>query len=264
VASILDKIFARYVSVRFYGIGAIVLGITGLVWGDFAVVWQPSPNGYSGPKPLGYALALLPLLAGLSMQWQRGAFFGALALFVPYCVAIIFFDVPRGFAQPAEFGAWYGVFENSALATPALIICMFYSRLEPATTKRLSRIARVIFGVCLVYFGLAHHFYLANTVSMVPAWLPPSQSFWAYATGAGHVAAGIAIISGVQARLAAVLLAAMFIVFTLLVHAPRVLITLPHNHFAWGENAVNIALIGAAWVVAASIPVRPALAKTSA
>jgi hypothetical protein len=47
----------------------------------------------------------------------------------------------------------------------------------------------------------------------------------------------------------------------MLVHAPRVLITVPHNHFAWGENAVNLALIGSAWVIATSIP---AVAKTKA
>jgi uncharacterized membrane protein YphA (DoxX/SURF4 family) len=255
VASILGPILARRVSVRVYGFGAVVLGITGLVWGDFAVVWQPASNGFSGPTPWGYAVAVLPLLAGLAMQWQRGAFFGALALFVPYCLAIIFFDVPRGFAHPSEFGAWYGVLENLALAAGALITCTFYARLEPATAERLARIARLIFGICLIYFGLAHHFYLANTVSMVPAWLPPGRTFWAYATGAGHVAAGIAIISGIYARLGAMLLTAMFILFTILVHVPRVLSD-PHNHFAWGENAVNVALIGSAWVIAASI--RPA------
>ena len=154
------------------------------------------------------------------------------------------------------FQAWM----ESALADGALIICMFYPRLEPTTAERLSKIARVIFGICLIYFGLAHHFYLANTVRMVPAWLPPGQIFWAYATGAGHVAAGIAIISGVYARLGAVLLTAMFIIFTVLVHAPKVLSD-PHNHFAWGENAVNFALIGSAWVVATSIP---AVGKTKA
>jgi uncharacterized membrane protein YphA (DoxX/SURF4 family) len=257
-----DRIFARPVSVRVYGLGAVALGLTGLVWGDFAVVWQPAANGYAGPTPLGYLVALLPLLAGLAMQWQPAAFYSAVALFVPYCSAILFFDFPRGFAHPAEFGSWYGVLENSALAAAAFIICMFYAPVTPATAERLTRIARIIFGICLIYFGLAHHFYLANTVSYIPAWLPPNQTFWAYATGAGHVLAGIALITGVCARLAAILLTAMFIIFTILVHIPRVLITLPHNHFAWGENAVNLALIGAAWVVAASIS--PAGKKTQA
>ncbi len=256
MASIWDRIFARPVSVRIYGLGAVALGLTGLVWGDFAVVWQPAANGYAGPSPLGYAVAIIPLLAGLALQWQRAAFIGAVALFVPYCLAIFFFDIPRGFAHATEFGAWYGVFENSALAAAALIICVRYARLEAARAERVAKIARIIFGMCLIYFGLAHHFYLANTVSMVPAWLPPGKIFWAYATGAAHILAGVAIISGVYARLAAMLLSAMFVVFSILVHAPRVLITLPHNHFAWGENAVNIALIGSAWVVAASIPRR--------
>ena len=258
----LNASFTRAVSTRVYGLGAVALGITGLVWGDFAVVWEPAAKGYAGPTPLGYVVAVLPLLAGLAMQWQRAAFYSALALFVPYCLAILLFDFPRGFAHPAEFGSWYGVLENSALAAAAFIICIFYARVTPATAERLSRIARIIFGICLIYFGLAHHFYLANTVSYIPAWLPPNQTFWAYATGAGHVLAGIALITGVCARLAAMLLTAMFIIFTILVHIPRVFITLPHNHFAWGENAVNLALIGAAWVVAASIS--PAARKTQA
>jgi uncharacterized membrane protein YphA (DoxX/SURF4 family) len=83
--------------------------------------------------------------------------------------------------------------------------------------------------------------------------LPPNPTFWAYATAAGHIAAGIAIIVGIYARPAAMLLAAMFIVFAILVHLPRI-IMLSHTHMSWGENAVNIALIGAAWVVAASLP----------
>jgi uncharacterized membrane protein YphA (DoxX/SURF4 family) len=252
VTSFLDVVFARPVSVRIYGLGAVILGITGLVWGDFAVVWQPGSNGYSGPSALGYALAVIPLVAGLAMQWQRAAFFAALALFVPYCIAIIFLDVPRGFEHPSVFGAWYGVLENVALAVGAFIICVNHARFGPSTAERLCKIARIAFGICLIYFGLAHHFYLANTVSMVPAWLPPGKTFWAYATGAGHIAAGIAIISGVYARPGAVLLTAMFIVFAILVHPIRVF-TDPHNHFAWGENAVNIALIGSAWVVAASL-----------
>jgi uncharacterized membrane protein YphA (DoxX/SURF4 family) len=253
VALILDGIFARRVAVRAYGLGAVVLGITGLFWGDFAAVWQPSSVSAPGQSSLGYVVAAIPLLAGLAMQWQRTVFMGAMALLVGYCLAIIFFDVPRGFAHPSVFLVWYGVLENLALAAGALIICTYHARLNPGSAERLSKVARVVFGICLIYFGLAHHVALANTVGMVPAWLPPSQIFWAYATAAGHIAAGIAIISGIYARPAAMLLTAMFMVFAILVHAPTVIAT-PHNHFAWSENAVNFALIGSAWVIAASIP----------
>ena len=44
---------------------------------------------------------------------------------------------------------------------------------------------------------------------MLPQWLPPTQEFWAYATGVAHIAAGLAILTGVQARPAAILLTAM-------------------------------------------------------
>jgi uncharacterized membrane protein YphA (DoxX/SURF4 family) len=248
-----DRIFARRVAVRVYGLGAVVLGLGGLVWGDFAVVWQPQANGVPGASALGYAVAVLPLLAGLAMQWQRAAYLGALALTVLYGLAEVFLDIPRGFAHPSVLVAWYGVAEDLALAAGGLIICAYRARPKSASSERLTKIGRVSFGVCLIYFGLAHHFYLANTVSMVPAWLPPGQTFWAYATGLGHVAAGIAIISGIYARPAAMLLTAMFIVFAILVHAPRVMLD-PHTHFNWAENAVNFALVGSAWVIAAFIP----------
>jgi uncharacterized membrane protein YphA (DoxX/SURF4 family) len=251
VASTLDVIFARRVAARIYGLGAVALGLTGLVWGDFAVVWQPDVA--PGRSALGYAVPILPLLAGLAMQWQRTEYPSALLLVGLYALGEILLDVPRGFAHPSVFVAWYGVFEHLALAAAAVVICTYSAPLEPATVERLSKISRLIYGICLIYFGLAHHFYLANTVSMVPAWLPPGQTFWAYATAAGHFAAGVALISGICARPAAILLAAMFIVFAILVHAPRI-IGDPHTHMNWAENAINFALIGSAWVIAASIP----------
>jgi uncharacterized membrane protein YphA (DoxX/SURF4 family) len=252
LASILDAIFERRVSVHIYGLGAVVLGLTGLAWGDFAVVWQPETKTVLGQNPWGYAVAVPPLLAGLAMQWKRAVYPGALVLLALYILAELFLDVPRAISQPSVFVAWYGVAEHLALAAGALVICTHYAPLQPATAARLSKIARLLFGVCLIYFGIAHHVYLAFTAKMVPAWLPPSQIFWSYATAAGHIAAGIALLCGVYERAAAMLLTAMFVVFAVLVHAPLI-ITDPHTHMHWAENAVNFALIGSAWVIAASL-----------
>jgi uncharacterized membrane protein YphA (DoxX/SURF4 family) len=90
------------------------------------------------------------------------------------------------------------------------------------------------------------------TVPLVPQWLPPSQTFWAYATGFAHIAAGLAILTGVQARLAAILLTIMYASFTPLVHVPTILAD-PSKFWNWTENALNIALAGVAWVVADSL-----------
>jgi uncharacterized membrane protein YphA (DoxX/SURF4 family) len=95
------------------------------------------------------------------------------------------------------------------------------------------------------------------TAPLVPKWLPPTQEFWGYATGVGFVAAGVALLTGVQARLAAILLTAMLASFALLVHEPM-LVADHSTHFNWTESAENLAMIGAAWVVADSLARRSA------
>jgi uncharacterized membrane protein YphA (DoxX/SURF4 family) len=252
VASILDGIFARRVSVRIYGLAAVVLGLVGLVWGDFAVLWQPEPSEVSGRSAWPYAVALAPLLAGLAILWRRTARRGALVLTTLYGLGVILICVPRVIAHPSVFVNWYGVAEQLALAAGGLVVYAYCAQLEPTGAERLSKIGRIIFGVCLIVFGLAHLFYLAYTAKLVPAWLPPGQTFWVYATAAGHFAAGIAILSGIYARTAAMLLTAMFVLFGILVHAPTIFIG-PHTHINWAENAINFALIGSAWVIAASL-----------
>jgi uncharacterized membrane protein YphA (DoxX/SURF4 family) len=89
------------------------------------------------------------------------------------------------------------------------------------------------------------------TAPLVPKWLPPSGEFWGYATGIAHIAAGLAIISRVQARLAAILLTVMYASWTPLVHVP---LFLAHRSDpgVWSENAMNLVLTGCAWVMADS------------
>ena len=126
---------------------------------------------------------------------------------------------------------------------------------DAVLAARLSRIAHIVFGLCAIVFGIAHFEYMSLTAPLVPKWLPPSQEFWGYATGIAHIAAGVAILTSVKARLAAVLLTIMFALFSVMVHIPMVIAT-PGDHWIWNENAVNLALIGAAWVVADSLKPR--------
>ena len=90
------------------------------------------------------------------------------------------------------------------------------------------------------------------TAPFVPKWLPPTQEFWGYVTGVCFVAAGVAILTGIRARLAAILLTTMIASFGLLANG-RALLADP-SRWNWTESALNLALIGVAWVVADSLP----------
>lgn len=252
MTGILDKIFARPVAQRLYGLAAVAFGLVGLISGDFAEVWQPVAKSVPGRTALAYAVAAVLLLAGLAIQWRRSAPAGALTLTILYSLGVILLHVPQVLAHPSVFVTWSGTAEQLALVAGGLVSYAFCGGRPAANTDRLFRIGRLLFGVCLVLFGAAHLFYPKPTADLVPDWLPPGQTFWAYATAAGHFAAGAAILSGIAARPAARLLTAMFVVFGVLVHAPT-LLSDPHTHFNWAANAMNFALIASAWVIAASI-----------
>jgi hypothetical protein len=85
---------------------------------------------------------------------------------------------------------------------------------------------------------------------MVPVWLPWHLG-WAYFTGVTFIAASIAILFGVLARLAAALSAIQMALFLLLVWVP-ILAAGPTNAFQQGEVSTTLALTAAGWVVAES------------
>jgi uncharacterized membrane protein YphA (DoxX/SURF4 family) len=237
---------------RAYGLGMMALGGVCLAWGNFEP-GQAVPKGFPDRAVLAYAVAAFILVAGAAVEWRRTAAWAAAALTAYYgLVVVIVMNGRVVLAHPTEYGAYSGAAEQLAIAAGGLIVFAANARIDPVLAARLTRLGQLTFGVCALLFGGAHFAYMNLTVPLVPKWLPPSQTFWAYATGLAHIAAGIAILSGVQARLAAILLTVMFASFTPLVHVPTILAD-PSSFTNWTENALNLALTGAAWVVADSL-----------
>jgi len=240
---------------RVYGLGVMALAMVCLAWGDFDP-GQPVPRNFPDRLALAYAAAAFMLVAGAAVEWRRTVAWGAAALTAYYALVVVVLMNGRVvLAHYSEFGAYSGVAEQLAIAAGGLITYANSAKIDPNIAARLTRLGQVAFGVCALLFGGAHFFYMNLTAPLVPKWLPPTQEFWAYATGVAHIAAGVAILTGVQARLAAILLTAMYASFTLFVHVPM-LTAEPSRHMNWSENALNLALTGIAWVVADSL-VRP-------
>ena len=236
---------------RAYGLGVMTLGVVCLAAADF-VVAQPLPKDFPYRTALAFATAAFLLVAGAAIEWRRTTAQAAVALVAFYGLAVVLSDGPALLANYTEYVTYSGIAEQVAIMAAALIVYAGSAKMAAARAARLTRCGQLAFGICALLFGGAHFAYLNFTASWVPKFLPPSQEFWAYATGIGHIAAGIAILTGVQARLAAILLTGMYASFTPLVHVPM-LLAHPLSHANWTENAINLALTGAAWVVAESL-----------
>jgi uncharacterized membrane protein len=245
---------------RVYGIGVMALGLVCLAFGDFHP-GQPVPKDFPHRTVLAYAVAVFMLVAGAAIAWRRSVAWASLAVTTYFALAVVVLMNGRLLlAHYAEFLPYESIAIQLAITVGGLIVYATTAQIDAALAARLVRLGQIAFGFCALIFGVAHFVYLNLTAPLVPKWLPMSQVFWAYATGVGHIAAGIAILTRVQARLAAVLLTIMFASFTPLVHVPM-LLAAPSSHWIWNENAVNLALIGAAWVVADSLA-RPIRGKT--
>jgi uncharacterized membrane protein len=240
---------------RVFGLGIFGLGVAFFVWGDF-VSGQPVPNDFPHRTALAYTVAAFLLLIGAALPWRRSAAWAAAALTTYYTlIVVILMNGPGLLAHYASYGTYEGLTEQLAIAAAALIVYASYARINAALAARLILLGQLVFGFCALVWGGAHFIYMNLTAPLVPKWLPPSQVFWGYLTGIAFIAAGLAILSRIQARLAAILLTIMLATFTFLVHI-RILLTDHRTEFNWTELALNITLLGATWIVADSLASR--------
>jgi len=236
---------------RVFGFGLIALAIVCLAFGTFDP-GQPVPRDFPDRPALAYAAAIFMLCAGMAVEWRRTAAWGAAAIAVYFeFVVVVLMNGPVVLAHMTEYGSYSGPAAQLAIAAGGLIIFAETAGIDAALAARLRRAGQMTFGICAVLFGGAHFFYMNLTAPLVPKWLPPDQEFWGYATGIAHIAAGLAILTGTLARIAAILLTVMYASFTPLVHVPTLLAD-PSSHWYWSENAANLLLTAVAWVVADS------------
>jgi uncharacterized membrane protein YphA (DoxX/SURF4 family) len=228
-----------------YAFGAILLGVIGIAFHDFAMQWQPVPAGFPIRTPLAYVSGIILVIGGAALLSPKGERGGAWLLTIFLGLWTVTLNVPAALAGYKHIGAWNSPAEIAFMTMGGLALV---SSTAGALRKTLSRIARIVAGLSACVFGFAHFNYIDFTASMVPTWIPPNGVFWAWATGAGHLAAGLSLVSGIRARLAATLLAGMMASFVVLLHLPRV-VAAPDQHVEWIMLGVSSMLAGAAWLL---------------
>jgi uncharacterized membrane protein len=227
-----------------FALGAILLGVVGIWFHDFAMQWQPVPAGFPLRSQFAILTGLLLILGGgeiLSSKFSRA---GSILLACTYGLWLLILHGPIVVSKPADLGTWNGVAEIGFMIAGAIAL---YAGMRGKRGKLTNGVC-IATGICALLFGAAHFTYAQFTATLVPNWIPPNQIFWAYATGVAHIAAGLALVSGFRSQVGATLLAVMMAAFVVLVHIPRVYAS-PGEQLEWIMLGVALSLSGAAWLV---------------
>lgn len=233
-----------------FAIAIVGFGILCLAYLDFIHQLQPVPSWVPAYGFLAVLTGSALIVAGLAIMADAKTYSAAVGLVVLFAFGVVFLQVPSAFADPSLLRSpwWVRTFETVALTGGAMILAGLASQ---PVGQRWVHIGRILFGGSMPVFGILHLIYAEGTASIVPPWYP-WPLFWAYFTGAAHIAGGLAIATGVLPRLAATLAGVMFGTWALTLHIP--------SQFEYanprGEQTsllVAIGMCGAAWIVAGSL-----------
>jgi hypothetical protein len=223
--------------------------------------------GHKGPIPgppwypvtvVGASLTAIALLAiAIALFVGNVARLAALLLDAGLSLRILFvhFHLPALIAHPRNPDPWTTTFEVLAIAGGAAVLAEL-SPAGPATQPRWSRLVALnstigvfCIALSLIVFAVQHFMYAPFVATLIPAWIP-GRLFLAYFTGAAFVAAALAITTKVMARLASLLLGAMFLIWVIILHTPRVAAA-PQSGSEMTSLFVALAMSGIGFILAA-------------
>jgi uncharacterized membrane protein YphA (DoxX/SURF4 family) len=242
----------------FYGIAMAEMGLQTIYCQDFPYFMLPPVHpGKAGLIILTIILGIVLTLAGACIVFRKKArqvalLFGGLLLLI-FC----FWHVPYELIAGPDYklvGNWENAVKELALAGGALVIAGCFQGEDKNASTRLSeklvRPGAILFALPIIFFGILHFVYAKEAGGYIPSWIP-GHLFWMYFCGAALLGSGIAILSRIQARLAATLLGIMIFTWFVILHTPKVIAAPPADRTGELSSAfLALAYCGIAFVIA--------------
>ncbi|GGB03759.1 hypothetical protein [Puia dinghuensis] len=236
-----------------YAVALIGFGITQLMTRDFLTGLFPVPATLPLRTLWLIVSSILFLIAAVGMlflgrKWLAAALAGSL-----FFVFFLFLHLPKLLGDMYNPLEWSPLFEGLMLGSGGFIIAAYLidsGMGDPGWNKPLHVMAlmgQYLFAVSLVVFAVLHIKYNDYIQTLMPAWLP-GHVFWSYVVIAAFLLSAISFFTGLKLPLASGLLGIMFMLWVLIMHAPRAF-GKPTAETEWSSLFTALAVCGTAFTV---------------
>lgn len=217
-----------------FGLAMAFVGIHQLFYGKFCVMIVPDwPVQSLAYTILAYVGSIALAGAGLAIVFNWNARVVSLLLGGCLLLLLVASYIPYEFLHNPYYyhiATWANAFKELAFAGGAFVVAGTYTNEVPYRSALLSFLEKLIpagrwfFSITMITFGVIHFLYLEFVQNLVPAWMP-YHPFWTMFTGACLIGAGLSIVTRIQTRLIANLLALMIMLWFFMIHVPRAIAT---------------------------------------
>jgi len=233
----------------FVALSLVLFGVQHFIYGGFVATLVPAfmPGRLFWAYFVG--VAFLAAAAGiLTSMLARPA---ATMLGVMFFLFVVLLHIPRIFGNSNNGNEWTSGFVALTMCGGAWIVASAAPLEEREKPDPFLRLGRYLFALGFVSFGVQHVVFGRLAGGLGPPWVP-GGAVLAYVFGIILFVAGMAILIGRQATLPATVLAAITLLYFLLIYAPRIVGKL-HDPGPWTSGFEILAMSGSALVLASSL-----------
>jgi len=245
-----------------FAISIAFFGAQYLLYGRFEGGLPPVPPWTPGAPVLAYVLGVALIFPALSIASLWKARQSAISLGTLLLLSFLFLHCLHASSILHNGTNRTRAFECLTLSAIAFSLAGILANGRNSSTESRAKnwpllLGRFLFAISMIVFGVQHFMYAGFIATLIPAWIP-LHLFWVYLTGTGMIVAGLSIATGILASLASMGLGLMFLLWFLLLHAPRVAAS-PRNGDEWTSAFVALAVSGGSFLLASTFSRRPSI-----
>lgn len=244
----------------FIAIAMVGFGIQHFVYKGFLAGVELLPERIPGHTIWADLTGAVLIACGVLIAINKRSRLAAIVLANLFFLSELFRRLPGIGAIVQDLSKRTVVFETLSLGAGCLILAAMLPEGESqssgpspnsiAASKTAATAGRIFLAVSLTVFGWTHLLIPKFIAFLIPAWMP-AHLFLAYFTAFAFIAAAIAIAIKKLIVPASTLLGAMFFLWVVTLHAPRVAAAM-HDPDEWNSLFLCLAMSGICFVLAAS------------